>query len=370
MKIIIDSNIPFIRGVFEPYAKVEYAEGSSIDRNILTDADAMVIRTRTRCNSELLSGTPVKFIGTATIGTEHIDLDWCMSAGIECASAPGCNAASVMQYIASSLAYLVTKYELDPADTTVGLVGIGNVGSMIAKMTEAFGFRTLLNDPPRQRDEGDRGFSSVNEIMDNSDILSIHVPLTYEGRDKTYRLVDEKFLSGLKKGAIIINTSRGDVIEEKSLLNSLKSNRLKASLLDVWVNEPHINRQLLNITDTGTPHIAGYSLDGKARGTAMIVNWLAEHFKLPLAGWSPEPLPPPDNPVIDISDFKGADHQILSRVIYHTYNVEYDSAMLKEDPGMFEQLRNNYRHRREFGAYKIQGGRSELVSRLQKMGFK
>ncbi|MDZ7738649.1 MAG: 4-phosphoerythronate dehydrogenase [Bacteroidales bacterium] len=370
MKIVIDSNIPFIKGVLEPYAKIEYAEGSTIDSNILADADAMVIRSRTICNRELLDDTAVKFIGTATIGTDHIDLDWCRSSGIEVASAPGCNAASVMQYIASSLAYLVMKYKIDPPKTTVGLIGIGNVGSRVAKMTEAFGFRTLLNDPPRQRDEGDRGFSAINEITDKSDILSIHVPLTYEGRDKTFRMVDEKFLSALKEGAIVINTSRGEVIEENALLDYLKLNRVKAALLDVWNKEPHINRQLLNMTDISTPHIAGYSLDGKARGTAMIVNRLAEHFKLPLARWEPEPLPSPDNPVIDISAFKGDDHSIISRAILHTYNVEDDSAMLKKEPWMFEQLRNNYHHRREFGAYKIQGHRNELIKRLQKMGFK
>ena len=369
MKIVIDSNIPFIKGVLEPYAKVKYAEGSRIDRDILTDADAMVIRTRTRCNSELLNGTPVKFIGTATIGTEHIDLDWCRSAGIECASAPGCNAASVMQYIASSLAYLVINHELDPAETTIGLIGIGNVGSSVAKMTEACGFRVLLNDPPRQRDEGDREFSTVNEIKDKSDILSIHVPLTYEGRDKTFRMVDKKFLSGLKEGAIIINTSRGDVIEEKALLDYLKLNRLKAALLDVWNNEPHINRQLLDMTDIGTPHIAGYSLDGKARGAAMIVNRLAEHFKLPLAGWEPEPPPSPDNHVIDISAYSGNDQNIISRAIYHTYNVEDDNAMLKKEPWVFEQLRNNYRHRREFGAYKIKGDNFAVINKLKKIGF-
>lgn len=370
MKIVVDNNIPFIKGVLEPYAKIEYAEGSSIDRGILTDADAMLIRSRTICNRELLDGTMVKFIGTATIGTDHIDLDWCRSEGIVCASAPGCNADSVMQYLASSLAFLVTKYDLDLPNTTVGLIGIGNVGSRVAKMTEAFGFRVLLNDPPRQRDEGDPGFSPLNEIMGESDILSLHVPLTYQGRDKTFRMVNEKFLSGLKEGAIIINTSRGEVIEEKALLDYLKLNRLKAALLDVWNKEPHINRQLLNMTDISTPHIAGYSLDGKARGTAMIVKRLAEHFKLPLARWEPEPLPIPDNNVIDISAYMGSDHNIISRAINHTYNVEDDSAMLKKDPGMFEQLRNNYRQRREFGAYKIQGDNNELINRLEIMGFK
>ncbi|MFP4488501.1 MAG: 4-phosphoerythronate dehydrogenase [Bacteroidales bacterium] len=369
MKIIIDRDIPFIKGVLEPYANVEYAEGSSIDHGILIDADAMIIRSRTRCNRELLNGTSVKFIGTTTIGTDHIDLDWCRSEGIVCASAPGCNAASVMQYLASSLAFLVMQYDINPAATTVGLIGIGNIGSMVAVMAEAFGFRVLLNDPPRQREEGDSGFSSVKRIMDESDILSLHVPLTYKGRDKTFRLADKKFLSGLKEGAIIINTSRGGVIEEEALLNHLRLHRLKAALLDVWSNEPLINRQLLKMTDIGTAHIAGYSVDGKARGTAMIINRLADHFKLPLAGWSPEPLPSPDNHVIDISAFKGDEHHIISRAIYHTYAVEDDSTMLRKNPRMFEWLRSNYRRRREFGAYKIQEDNNGLINRLQKMGF-
>lgn len=369
MKIVIDSHIPFIKGVLEPYAKVEYAEGSSIGRGILTDADAMIIRTRTSCNAELLTGSPVKFIGTASIGTDHIDLDWCRAEGIECASAPGCNAAAVVQYLASSLAFLVMKYRLQPAETTLGLLGIGNVGSRAAKMAEAFGFRLLLNDPPRQRDEGGGGFSTASEIAEKADILSFHVPLTYKGRDKTFRMADKTFLEGLKKGAIIINTSRGAVIEEEALLHSLRSKQLKAALLDVWNNEPFINRELLDMTDTGTAHIAGYSVEGKARATAMMVDRLAEHFSLPLRGWRPEILPPPANHIIDISAFNGDDHDIISRAIHHTYAVEDDSALLRNNPWMFEQLRNNYPHRREFAAYTVKGDKPSVIRKLGRIGF-
>lgn len=370
MKIVIDSNIPFIKGVLEPYADIEYAEGRKINRHIIADADAIIIRTRTICNKDLLQGTSVKFIGTVSIGTDHIDLEWCRAANIKCASAPGSNAGSVMQYLASSLSYLIMKYGLNPSNTLMGLIGVGNVGSLVAQMAEAFGFRVLKNDPPRERNEGKAEFCSLDKLLESSDILSIHVPLTYEGRDKTYELIDEGALSRLKNNAVIINTSRGPVIEEGSLTRCLKESRLRAAVLDVWNNEPIINHELLVLTEIGTPHIAGYSVDGKAKASEMIVRELAEYFKLPVKDWKPETLPFPDKPVIRLSEYDGTEAEIISQIVRHTYQAEHDSIMLKMNPKHFEKLRSDYGNRREFHAYRITGNKAGTVDKLKKMGFK
>ena len=370
MKVIIDKNIPFIHGVLEPWANVEYVEGSRINRDLVATADAMIIRTRTKCNKSLLENTGIRFIGTATIGTDHIDLEWCRAHGIKCASAPGCNSGSVMQYLASALVYLTPKYGIEPVNTTLGVVGVGNVGSKVARMAEILGFNILINDPPRERLEGKQGFSSIDRILDESDIVSIHVPLTFEGTDKTYQLVNENFLSKMKNKAILINTSRGQVVDERALLEQLKKSIIETAVLDVWRNEPDINIELLDAVDIGTAHIAGYSADGKANGGKMIIRQLAEYFDLPLKEWKSEKLPVPDDPVIDISGYKGSDLDIISKAILHTYSIENDSSILKKNPSLFEKLRNEYSGRREFHAYTVKGNNRLILNKLYALGFK
>jgi len=369
MKIIIDKNIPLVHGVLENWAEVKYVEGSKICHDLLVGADAMIIRTRTMCNKNLLENTGIKFIGTATIGTDHIDLGWCREQGIQYASAPGCNSGSVMQYLASSLAYLTAKYKINPSGTTIGIIGVGNVGGKVAHMAKLLGFNVLLNDPPRERREGPQGFISINRLLYESDIVSLHVPLNFEGPDKTYQLVDENFLSKMKKKSIFINTSRGQVVNEKSLLEKLKGSFIKAAVLDVWRNEPDINTELLNAVDTGTAHIAGYSADGKANGGKMIIRQLAEYFDLPLKEWEPETLPEPDYPVIDLTGNRGSDFDILSKAILHTYSIEKDSSILKKNPSLFEKIRNKYNIRREFNAYTVKCENERILNKLRALGF-
>ncbi len=370
MKIIIDKNIPFVHGALENWADVEYVEGSKICRDMLVGADAMIIRTRTRCDKKLLERTGIKFIGTATIGTDHIDQEWCREHGIQCASAPGCNSGSVMQYLASSLVYLSAKYKTNPTGTTIGIVGVGNVGGKVAHMAQLLGFNVLLNDPPRERLEGLQDFISINKLLYESDIVSLHVPLTFEGPDKTFQLVDENFLSKMKKKATFINTSRGQVVNEKSLLEKLKGSLIKAAVLDVWRNEPDINTELLNAADTGTAHIAGYSADGKANGGKMIIRQLAEYFDLPLKEWEPESLPEPDYPVINLTGNRGSDFDILSEAILHTYSIEKDNLILKKNPSLFEKIRNEYYIRREFNAYTVKCENERILNKLRALGFR
>jgi erythronate-4-phosphate dehydrogenase len=361
MKIIIDNKIPFIKGALEPFAEVLYLEGQEIKRTDVADADALIIRTRTQVNEELLGGSRVKFVGTATIGTDHIDLDWCRNNNIYCASAPGCNSGSVMQYLASSLVYLSDKYGIEPSASTLGVIGDGNVGSKVASMASTLGYRVLLNDPPREEKEGSSAFTALEILLKKSDIISLHVPLEKEGKYPTFRMVDKHFLNAMKTGSILINTSRGPVVDEKALAENLKSHKLKAAVLDVWDNEPGINRELLKLACIATPHIAGYSLDGKANGTSIIIKEIADFFNLPLKEWKPLSLPVPGQYLIETGSIDDA--------IIHTYNVKEDSDLLKSNPGIFEELRGNYRNRREFGAYKVKTADHKLLNKLKSLGF-
>ncbi|HDZ41317.1 MAG TPA: 4-phosphoerythronate dehydrogenase [Bacteroidetes bacterium] len=370
MKIIIDKNIPYIKGVLEPWASVEYVEGNRINNNTLSGADALIIRTRTRCGRDLLKGTDIKFIGSATIGTDHIDLGWCSERGIKCVSAPGCNSGSVMQYLASALVYLIMQYGIRPASRTIGIVGVGNVGSGVARMAEILGFNVILNDPPREKQEGNLGFSSLKSLLNNSDIVSIHVPLTFKGPDRTYQLVNENFITQMKDQCILINTSRGLVADERAIMQGLAKRTIRAVVLDVWRNEPDIDSRLLEAAAIGTAHIAGYSADGKTNGVKMVIRQLSEYFSLPLKEWEYEKLPEPPDPLIDISKFTGTDLEIICRTIYHTYSIENDSRMLKENPTMFEKLRNEYPPRREFHAFQIKGNNDLIIDKLKSLGFK
>lgn len=370
LKIIIDNKIPLLKGLFEPWAEVEYVQGNLISKDNIRDADAMIIRTRTKCNADLLEGSSVRFIGTATIGTDHIDTDWCNKNNIHVASAPGCNSGSVMQYICSALIHFSRKYNIDPGQTNLGIIGVGNVGSKVFKMAKALGFNMLLNDPPKEREGAGYDFISLDKLLNDSDIISMHVPLTQSGKDKTRMMADETFFKRMKKDSLFINTSRGQVVDENALGDVLLNNKLKAAALDVWTGEPAINTELMNLADIATAHIAGYSADGKAKGSMMVVRQVAEHFDLPLKNWEPEDIDTPENPVIDLTDAKGSINDSVARAVLHSYNIEYDSNLLKNNPGDFEQLRGNYRNRREFHAYRVKSEDIAVINKLKKLGFK
>ena len=234
IKIVADDKIPFLKGVLEPFAQVEYFPGSKISRDKILDADALIVRTRTKCNKDLLDGTNVKLITTATIGIDHIDIEYCEQSNIKWYNAPGCNSSSVMQYITSALLSLAEIENFNLTDKTIGIVGVGNVGSKIKKIAETLGMKVLVNDPPRERVEGGNEFSSLEIIKLESDIITFNVPLNKEGIDKTYHLADERFFEGLKKKPIIINSSRGEVIKTSALKNSIAENQVSNVVLDVW----------------------------------------------------------------------------------------------------------------------------------------
>jgi len=332
LKIVCDDKIPFLKGVLEPYAEVLYLPGSRIGREDVRDADALVIRTRTLCDAALLEGSSVRAIATATIGFDHIDTAWCGSHGIFWTNAPGCNSSSVAQYIGAALEYLAGKHSLELQKLTLGVVGVGNVGSKVAALARGLGMKVLLCDPPRARKEGEESFCPLEELLRSSDIVSFHTPLLEEGPDRTFHLLDSEKMALLGKGAIVINSSRGPVVDNATLKAALSKGDIRAAVLDVWEGEPQIDTALLSLVDLGTPHIAGYSADGKANGTAMSVRSLARFFDLPLKDWAPATLPAAD---FDDSAFA------------FNYNILRDSEALKDYPSLFEKLRGDYPVRRE-----------------------
>lgn len=344
MKVIVDNKIPFIKEAIEQIAdEVLYAPGKEFTPELINDADALIIRTRTECNRELLENSHVRFIATATIGFDHIDTDFCKKAGITWTNAPGCNSSSVAQYLQSSLLLLKQLKNIDLGKMTIGIIGVGNVGSKVAQVAKEFGMKVLLNDLPREDHESSIAFSSLQTLAQNCDILTFHTPLYKEGRYKTYHLANDDFFHSLKRHPIIINTSRGEVVDTSALLNALDAGLVTDAIIDVWENEPDINLSLLKKTFIGTPHIAGYSADGKANATRMSLNALCHFFNIEPNFQIKPPLPKNFN--LTVSDMEEAYLQM--------YDPRRDSEVLKQEPNMFEKLRGDYPLRREKKAYTI-----------------
>lgn len=346
MKVIVDNKIPFIEGIIEKLNgiygnEVVYVPGMKFTPEIVRDADALIIRTRTHCNKELLEGSKVKFIATATIGYDHIDTEYCDKAGISWTNAPGCNSGSVAQYIQSALLLLEKERGFQLKGKCIGVVGIGNVGSKVCRVAQSLGMKVLMNDLPRADKEANAAFTDLETIAKECDVITFHTPLNKEGKYKTYHLADTGFFKSLKKKPIIINTSRGEVTETSALLYALSNKLISEAIIDVWENEPKISLELLGKVFLGTPHIAGYSADGKANATRMSLESLCRFFGIDSA-FNIQP-PAPENSVIKASTEAEAYLQM--------YNPQRDSAALKANPELFEQLRGDYPLRREKEAY-------------------
>lgn len=336
MKVIVDNKIPYIAGEIEKIAdKVVYLPGDAFTKEEVKEADALVVRTRTHCNRDLLEGSQVKFIVTATIGFDHIDTEYCHEAGIAWTNCPGCNAGSVEQYIHSVLLLLKREKGLKLEEATLGIVGVGHVGSRVKRMAESLGMKVLLNDPPRA-DKGEKGFVDLRTIASESDIITFHTPLIKEGIYRTYHLVDKDFLFSLKRNPVIINSSRGEVVDTASLLIALSAGKVKDAVIDTWEYEPVISRELMEVAFLATPHIAGYSADGKANATRMSLEALARFFGVE-ADFC---VMPPEYSGVQFSD--DAEEAYLQ-----AYNPTRDSEWLKKCPEKFEWFRGSYPLRRE-----------------------
>ena len=372
MKIVADNKIPYLKGLLEPYAEVVYLSGRDIRKEDLMDVDAILIRTRTICNRELLEGTKVRFIGTATIGFDHIDTDYCDKVGIKWTNAPGRNSKSVEQYIASTLMVLAKRKKLQLKDLCIGIVGVGNVGNKVANVCNLLGMKVLLNDPPRERAEGSTAFVSLQQIVEEADIITLHVPLNLKGEDATFHLVNEVFVTSLKQKPILLNSCRGEVVETNVLKSALKTGQLSGFVCDCWENEPDIDLELLGMTDLATPHIAGYSKDGKAIGTQMSVHAISNYFGLGLNNWQPKGVEVPVQPMIELNGAGLNEQEIISKAILWTYDIRKDDFLFRSQPAQFEQLRGDYPIRREFPAYTILSTNvgNKTLETLRNLGFK
>ena len=341
MKVVADTNIPFLKGVLEPYAEVEYLDGRSIGREALLDADALIIRTRTRCNEETLSGTRVKMISSATIGMDHIDIPWCKAHGIEVQNAEGCNAGGVADYVFSALYGVASRRAIKLDEAVIGIIGVGNVGKKVEYMARTLGFKVLLNDPPRAAKEGPEGFVSLEELLEKATVVTLHVPLD----EITRGMAGEDFFSRMQPGSIFINASRGEVVDEGALIHARP--KLGALVLDTWCNEPNVNPNLIELCDIATPHIAGYSYQGKQNGTAMAVQALARHFGIePLMNFRPALEDEAMTPTI--LDLWGKSQGEIAAVMQYNYPIFTDDFLFRSSPESFEKLRSEYNYRREF----------------------
>ena len=341
MKIVADKHIPFLEGVFEPYADVVYIDGRQIDHEDVIDADALIIRTRTKCNADLLDGTKVQLISTATIGTDHIDLDYCARHGIEVHNAEGCNAGGVMQYVFSALYGVASRKNIKLDGANFGIIGVGHVGSKVEHMARYLGFNVLRCDPPRAAADGEEGFCSLEYLLANSQIVTMHTPLD----DTTRGMADEEFFMLMQPGAIFINASRGEVMNEDALKAAYP--KLGAAIIDTWNNEPDVDEDLIELVDVATPHIAGYSFQGKQNGTASAVQSVAHHFGIEeLYDYYPEnDIPDHEPKLLDLKDKKQGE---IAAVFQYNYPIFTDDFRFRMEPGNFEKMRSNYQYRREF----------------------
>lgn len=340
MRILVDDKIPYIQGEAERLGETVYLNGAAIGPEDVRDCDALIVRTRTLCNRQLLENSQVQFIATATIGFDHLDTGYLAEAGIAWSNCPGCNATSVAQYVGNALLLLEEAGHISLNRCTVGIVGVGHVGKAVKEAVERLGCSVLSCDPPRAEAEGPEGFCTLQEIQQQADVITFHTPLVLDGNHPTFHLADTAFFENLKKRPVIINSSRGETVCTEALKEALKGNRICAAVIDTWENEPHIDRELLKAVFIGTPHIAGYSADGKARGTQMALEAVARHFRKDLHFHiTPPPLPEGFN--YHPGDPRNASSPLR---LYHPYR---DSEALKNHPEQFESLRGNYPLRRE-----------------------
>ncbi len=353
-KILADENIPFAEEAFSKFGSVQLIPGRDITNEILRPYHILIIRSVTKVNEQLLKGTNVKFVGTTTIGLDHIDTVYLQKMHISCANAPGCNADSVAEYIFAGLYKIASEAKFPLEKCSMGIIGYGNIGSRVAGIAAAIGMKLYINDPPLQRQKGDSFFCSYEQAI-GADIITYHVPLNIGGTDNTYHMLSSSQLNTFDGSKIILNASRGSVVSNDDLKKFLQKNRNKV-ILDVWENEPLIDNELLKLVWIGTPHVAGYSFEGKINGTIMIYN-LLNRFLNEKRIWKPA-MPGITNAEINYPE-SGSAEESFSNLISEIYNIRGDDQRLREIPDKdkagryFDRLRKNYPVRREFSNYRV-----------------
>lgn len=382
MKIVIDENIPYGAEAFETLGEVRAMSGRDVTRDAVKDADMLVVRSITKVNAKLLGGTRVRFVGTATIGTDHVDTEWLGQNHVGFASAPGSNANSVAEYVMTALLVLARRKGFRLRDRSIAVMGVGNVGGKVAAKARALGMTVLMNDPPRfsnPREPNRDRFVEMDEVvLAEPDIVTFHVPLEKGTRWPTFHMAGEAFFDDLAEGCIFINTSRGGVHVTGALHDTIDSGKLGAAVLDVWENEPTIDVELMKKADIVSPHVAGYSFDGKVNGTRMVYHAACQHLGAEPT-WSPT-LPAPPCPALKLSAGGGRDPEdVIREAALKVYDIEADDARMRELAKLpadqvgpaFDRLRKEYPVRREFYLTEVEltNADDKLAGRLERMGF-
>jgi len=377
--IVVNKHTPYVVQAFEKIGHVTALDTRKITKDTVRDADILIVRSETKVNRDLLDGSRVKFVGTVTIGTDHVDEEYLEKNGITFVSAPGSNSNSVSEYITAALLDLAQIHGFMLHDKTIGIIGVGNVGSKVWRKAEALGMRVLLNDPPLERQGSSYPLHSLDVLM-NADIVTLHVPLTRTGPDATYHFFDENRIRKMKHSAILFNTSRGAVVETEGLKRTLLDKHLAAAVLDVWEGEPNICASLLKLVTLGSPHIAGYSLDGKVNALKMNYEAVCRFLSLLLDRDINALVPAPVLPELKIDTVKKSCEQVLREIVKECYDIRLDDRLLRQIVSLpeieraqyFQKLRAEYRIRREFfnTTVSLPNSAKEIFIMLQLLGFK
>ncbi len=379
LKIVVDENVPYARETFGTLGTVDLVHGRKITPDHVRDADVLIVRSITRVNSQLLEGSRVRFVGTATIGFDHVDVGYLGAKGIAFHTAPGSNANSVSEYITAALLLAAERLGRPLEGCTIGVVGVGNVGSLVVRKARALSMRCLLNDPPKQRESGDPEYLPLQTLLGESDFISLHVPLERNGPDATVGLAGTAFFRALKPGCVFMNSSRGQVVDETALKAAAADGIVRLAVLDVWQNEPGIDPDMVRRAFVATPHIAGYSFDGKVAATGMLYEALSAWLgRAPVVDWR-SLMPPPPVPLVDVSLCTGPDERLLRAAVLRVYDILRDDEQLRQAVAgpdasgpRFDLLRKNYPVRREFQntTVKIETGRKTIGGTLEGLGFR
>ncbi len=372
MKILIDENMPYAEGLFSQLGNVVLKAGRQMCAEDLVDVDALMIRSVTKVNAALIAkANKLKFVGTATAGMDHVDQALLKEKGIYFTAAPGCNKVGVAEYVLSSLMVLGQQQGFSIFDKTIGIIGAGQVGSYLYDCLTGIGINVLLNDPPKQSEGDQRKFTPFDELVEKADVITLHMPITSSGAWPTHHMFDTKRLEALRSDQILINAARGPIVDNQALKARLLQNDGFTAVLDVFEHEPAVDMDLLPLLAFATPHVAGYGLEGKARGTTMIFNRFCEFIGRDLQADPAELLPVA--PISDITLSKKWDEFVLNSLIQLVYDVRRDDTLFRRKigpEGAFDKMRKDYWDRREYSAIKIKGQSSFGLESLKKLGFK
>ncbi len=377
VKTVCAASVLFGREAFGTLGETVVLPDRVIGHEHLRDADALIVRSKTRVDAALLKGTRVHFVGTATAGTDHLDTEFLNEADLAWCAAPGCNANSVAEYVATSLLYLAQRHGLELAGRTLGVIGVGEIGSRVVRKAEALGMRVLKNDPPLRLATGDKTFLELDDVLREADVLTLHVPLAERGPYPTLRLANCHFFEHARAGCVFVNTSRGEVMDSEGLLFALEQGAVSHAVLDVWEHEPFVSRDLLAKVDLGTPHIAGYSFEGRLNGTLQVYREACHYFEVE-PSWNPDEsaFAAPPQITCDLAGKSG--EQALADIVLRAYDIRADDIALRSGPAEhagwgihFDSLRRTYPDRREFAAARLQLSRAgaDVRRKLGGIGF-